>query len=147
RHLMIIKVGGAALNNLVDYPAGVKQRLAAQAEKITVAGILKAIELFIEAQETAKVKETLRMPLELAFAKLTYCGSAGGIAPVAPSAAVNTKPAVAMPAPAAKPQAAQPTASTAPKVTIKAGSLEEIKANWSVLTHEVSRRKMALATY
>ena len=79
RHLMIVKVGGVSLNGLIDYPSGVKQRLATQAEKITIAGILKAIELFIEAQEIAKVMETLRMPLEIAFAKLTYGGTTGNI--------------------------------------------------------------------
>src|SRR5208283_4841148 len=85
RHLMIVKVGGVSLNGLIDYPAGVKQRLAAQAEKITIAGILKAIELFIEAQETAKVMETLRMPLEVAFAKLTYGGASGVISSMPPA--------------------------------------------------------------
>ena len=86
RHLMIVKVGGVSLNGLIDYPSGVKQRLAAQAEKITIAGILKAIELFIEAQETAKVMETLRMPLEVAFAKLTYGGASGVISSTSPVA-------------------------------------------------------------
>lgn len=159
RHLMIVKVGGVSLNGLIDYPSGVKERLAQQAEKITIAGILKAIELFIEAQETAKVMETLRMPLEVAFAKLTFGGSTGVIAnavPVASTAASSAKPAVTT-APAAKPlvqsavvpvpTSAPVRASQAPKVTIKAHSLEEIKSNWNALTHEVSRRKMALATY
>src|SRR5271170_7168862 len=101
RHLMIVKVGGVSLNGLIDYPAGVKQRLALQAEKITIAGILKAIELFIEAQETAKVMETLRMPLEVAFAKLTYGGSTGIIQNVAPVvASVSTaKPVAAVAVP------------------------------------------------
>jgi DNA polymerase-3 subunit gamma/tau len=138
RHLMIVKAGGISLNGLIDYPAGVKQRLAAQAKKITMAGILKAIELFIEAQETSKVMETLRMPLEVAFAKLTY-GGASGVIPATPAAAASAaaKPAVG---PAAVIQ-------TAPKVTIKVESFEDIKTHWNSLTHEVSCRKMALATY
>jgi DNA polymerase-3 subunit gamma/tau len=135
RHLMIVKVGGVSLNGLIDYPSGVKQRLAAQAEKITIAGILKAIELFIEAQETAKVMETLRMPLEVAFAKLTYGGSTGIINSIPPVAASAVKVQV------------QTAAPQAPKVTIKAESLADIEAHWNELTHEVSRRKMALATY
>jgi len=123
RHLMIVKVGGVSLNGLIDYPSGVKQRLAAQAEKITIAGILKAIELFIEAQETARVMETLRMPLEVAFAKLTY-GGASGVIPIIP-----------------------PIAAAKAQVLLKADSFEDIKIHWNELTHEVSRRKMALATY
>jgi DNA polymerase-3 subunit gamma/tau len=147
RHLMIVKVGGVSLNGLIDYPSGVKQRLAAQAEKITIAGILKAIELLIEAQETAKVMETLRMPLEVAFAKLTYGGASGIIPSMPPVAATagSTKP-VAVPAAAAKVQA-QTTTSQALKATIKAESFEDIKAHWNALTHEVSLRKMALAAY
>src|ERR1035438_10891626 len=42
RHLMIVKVGGASLNGLIDYPLGVKERLAIQAEKITSAGRLRS---------------------------------------------------------------------------------------------------------
>ncbi len=141
RHLMIVKVGQASLNALIDYPVAVKQRLQAQAEKITIAGILKAIDLFIEAQETAKVMETLRMPLEVAFAKLTYGGSSGVIpSPSAGSSAAAhaQPPAVDLKKPLASPAAA---AKSQPQ------SFETIKAHWNALTHEVSRRKMALATY
>src|SRR5271168_1257967 len=103
RHLMIVKVGGVSLNSLIDYPSGVKQRLAAQADKITIAGILKAIELLIEAQETARVMETLRMPLEVAFAKLTYGGATGIIPSIPPMATptASTKP-VTLPVAAAQ---------------------------------------------
>src|SRR5207249_4027231 len=31
RHMMIAKIGGAALNDLIDYPKNVKERLASQA--------------------------------------------------------------------------------------------------------------------
>jgi len=146
RHLMIVKVGGASLNALIDYPSGVKERLSLQAEKITIAGILRAIELFIEAQETAKVMETLRMPLELAFAKLTYGGATGVISSTPPVAvaAGSTKPIAA----AVTKAPVQMATVQVPKVTtIKAESFEDIKANWNALTHEVSLRKMALATY
>lgn len=149
RHLMIVKVGGVSLNGLIDYPAVVKQRLAAQADKITMAGILKAIELFIEAQETAKVMETLRMPLEVAFAKLTYGGASGTIPSTSPTAstAASFKPVtVPVAGPSAKASVATAVPQT-PKETLRGESLEDIKAHWNALTHEVSRRKMALATY
>jgi len=140
RHLMIVKVGGVSLNGMIDYPAGVKQRLAAQAEKITIAGILKAIELFIEAQETSRVMESLRMPLEVAFAKLTYGGATGVIA---------STPTVAVSAAGAKViSKVVSTPAPLPKMSvIKVETMEELKAHWNELTHEVSRRKMALATY
>ncbi|MBF0503463.1 MAG: DNA polymerase III subunit gamma/tau [Candidatus Omnitrophica bacterium] len=148
RHLMIVKVGGESLNGLIDYPAAVKQRLQAQAEKITIAGILKAIELFIEAQETSKVMETLRMPLEVAFAKLTYGGSTGIIpqAPTARASGVTPKP-FTVPVAAVKPQL-QTVSGPTSKMTIKADMLEDIKTHWNALVHEISiQKKMALATY
>lgn len=168
RHMMIVKIGGSALSGLIDYPAAVKQRLQGQAEKITVAGILKALELLIEAQETARVMENLRMPLELAFAKLTYGKEvAAAAAPVAAAAsapiarAVVTPAAVqpTMPKPAYKPSApaavvAKPAAAVTPTPTAViapvmtgAVSLEKIQEHWNALTHEVAGRKMSMATY
>jgi len=125
RHMMIIKIGGPALSALVDYPAAVKQRLDLQAQRTTISGILKAIELFIEAQETARVMETLRMPLELAFAKMAYGGQSQ--AQIQPVPVVPVKP-------------------SAPPVSSDM-SLQSIQEQWNALTHEVSRRKMSVATY
>ncbi|MBF0511796.1 MAG: DNA polymerase III subunit gamma/tau [Candidatus Omnitrophica bacterium] len=151
RHLMIVKVGGASLNSLIDYPAGVKQRLDLQAQKITVAGILRAIELLIEAQETARVMESLRMPLEIAFAKLTYGGSSGVIPSVqtsSPQEVVTNTVHVPKLKPVPVPQVTVTSGSGAvPKSTLKVHSLEDIKAHWNALTHEIALRKMSLATY
>ncbi|MBI3601863.1 MAG: DNA polymerase III subunit gamma/tau [Candidatus Omnitrophica bacterium] len=120
RHMMIAKIGGPQLNNLIDYPKAVKERLASQAQRISIGAILKVIELLIEAQETARVMETIRMPLELAFAKITL--SQPSSAPAVP--AVTMKPAA-----------------------VVGLSLSAIQQQWNALTHEVSRRKMSLATY
>ena len=155
RHLMIVKIGGPTLSHLVDYPAAVKQRLQQQAEKITIPGILRAIELFIEAQETARVMETVRMPLELAFAKLTYGGSQPAAVVLAPAAAVSpnviAKPAPAIVVPkAGVPAAPQPSQSSKPAVVVSGGqglNLELVRDQWNAVTHEVSRQRMSLATY
>ncbi|MCK4882669.1 MAG: DNA polymerase III subunit gamma/tau, partial [Candidatus Omnitrophica bacterium] len=88
RHLMVIKVGGKSMGKLVDYPVAIKEMILTQCEKFTLEEILTAINVFIEAQETARVIESVRMPLEVAFAKLTYQGEASGVlqaAPVKPS--------------------------------------------------------------
>lgn len=174
RHMMIIKIGGPALGHLVDYPAAVKQRLHQQSEKITINAILKAIELFIEAQETSRIMETLRMPLELAFAKLAYGGTEAGGTPAAkpvpdqaaplnkiPSKSVHPatvltstakSPGIGVSVPS-KPPAAKAAAVAeevrAPSAPFEAAnaSLEEITRNWNVLTLEISRKKMSLATY
>lgn len=72
RNLMVIKIGGKTLGKLVDYPAAVKDMYLGQCGQFTLKEILKAIDTFIDAQETAIITESVRMPLEVAFAKLTY---------------------------------------------------------------------------
>jgi DNA polymerase III subunit gamma/tau len=74
RNLMVIKIGGKALGRLVDYPTAVKEMYLQQSQKISLADILKAIDIFVEAQDIARITETLRTPLEVAFAKLTFTG-------------------------------------------------------------------------
>lgn len=72
RHLMIIKVGGKALGRLVDYPVDIKEMLLTQCQRFSLKEILKAIDMMVESQETARITESIRMPLEVAFAKFTY---------------------------------------------------------------------------
>ncbi|MBI4309699.1 MAG: DNA polymerase III subunit gamma/tau, partial [Candidatus Omnitrophica bacterium] len=154
RHMMIMKIGGQALGHLVDYPAAVKQRLHQQSENVTMGRILNAIGLFIEAQETSRIMETLRMPLELAFAKLTYGG-----APDTAAAGSPAKPAAAMPQPAPRqivspvpaakhvPAFEHKTAQPQGPLQAQGITLERIRQDWNALTHEISRRKMSAATY
>ena len=174
RHLMIAKVGGATLDKLIDYPKNVKERLAQQSQKIAIAGILKCIEWLIEAQETSRVMETLRMPLEVAFAKMAYSGSAQAVPSVqaapsasapsavaAPSRSVSKTIPAATPTPAAaavRPQVTQaaqpapvePSSPDQADALLAAGdplNLDFIVQHWNELTHEVARVKMSLATY
>ncbi|MBL8012232.1 MAG: DNA polymerase III subunit gamma/tau, partial [Candidatus Omnitrophica bacterium] len=72
RHLMVIKIGGRTLGKLIDYPVVQKEALLNQSQKLSLPEILQGLELLIEAQETARITETQRMPLELAFAKMTH---------------------------------------------------------------------------
>lgn len=72
RHLMIIKIGGKSLGKLVDYPASVKDMFLEQTKKFTLGKIIQSIELLIQSQDIARVTETVRMPLEVTFAKMTY---------------------------------------------------------------------------
>lgn len=159
RHMMVAKIGGPALSHLIDHPAAIKQRLHQQSEKITIGGILKAIDLFIEAQETARVMETLRMPLELAFAKLTLVLNAAtstGTAAVSPAPAAPAASAPKTAIPAAKPAAAinvavERPAPAAAKPAAAAVAVnvpfEAVQEQWNAITHEISRRKMSVATY
>jgi len=78
RHLMVIKVGGKSLGRLVDYPIAIKEMLLKQCGAFSLKEIIKAIDILIESQETARITESVRMPLEVAFAKLTYQEGQGG---------------------------------------------------------------------
>lgn len=72
RHLMIVKLGGKSLSKLIDYPVTQKEMLLEQSQKLSLAEILRGLEQLIEAQDVARITENSRMPLELAFAKMTY---------------------------------------------------------------------------
>jgi DNA polymerase-3 subunit gamma/tau len=72
RHLMVIKIGGKSVGKLIDYPVTQKEMLLEQSQKLSLAEILKSLEYLIEAQDVARITENSRMPLELAFAKMTY---------------------------------------------------------------------------
>ncbi len=87
RNLMIIKIGGKSLGKLVDYPIPIKEMLLKQGESFTLKEIIKTIDLLIEAQEVARITESIRMPLEVAFAKLTYTGEKPAVAPMPERAA------------------------------------------------------------
>jgi len=150
RHLMVIKVGGKALGRLVDYPVVIKERILTQAKQFTLKEILVAIETLINAQETARVTESIRMPLEVAFAKLTYQGETAPLpAPVsAPQKMIKSSSAtVSKPAnPPARDIAAQ-TVDSSSQIIEGNVSFEMIQKSWDSLTHAVSKISMSLATY
>ena len=103
RNLMIIKIGGKSLGRLVDYPVEVKEKYLAQSQLFSLPDILDALESFVRAQEMARITETLRTPLEIAFARLSCPGGEVRGAPGIPPAqsaeaspvvkAAKTKPA------------------------------------------------------
>jgi DNA polymerase-3 subunit gamma/tau len=172
RHLMIIKIGGKALGKLIDYPAAQKDALLVQSQKLSLEDILQTIEIFIEAQEVARITENSRMPLELAFAKMTYRGEgqkAAALAAVKPAPALASRP-----APASQPAAAMSKPSIVDRLKDNKGqavvvsppatedvveeqaqalhddsevTIETIRQVWNALTYEVSREKMSIATY
>ncbi|HPN56802.1 MAG TPA: DNA polymerase III subunit gamma/tau [Candidatus Omnitrophota bacterium] len=109
RNLMIIKIGGKTLGRLVDYPVVVKEKYLAQSQLFSLPKILDAIESFIRAQDMARITETLRTPLEIAFARLSC--PAGQPAPVGGTEAQAPSPAPV----ASKAEKAKPVKKTALK--------------------------------
>ncbi|NTV30032.1 MAG: DNA polymerase III subunit gamma/tau [Candidatus Omnitrophica bacterium] len=119
RHLMVMKVGGKQLESLIDYPKAFKETLFNQAGKFNIQTILRAIDLLIEAQETARITESPRIALELTLAKLT-CAEAvpAAVPPSRPAAAGQPAPASAAHARPAAAPVTRPAPAVAPK-TVK----------------------------
>lgn len=175
RHLMVVHIGGSDLKHLVDYPGSIKERLWKQSQEFDLPGILKAIDTLIKAQEDARITESLRMPLEVALAKLTFSENLDTAVP-----SVNVAPAkqpAPQPRPAAKPRLKENTGSAAVISTAKASpplakpepageegededvppavempdpvdqDIAHVQKVWDVLTSAVSKEKMSVATY
>ena len=150
RHLMIAKVGGPSLNELIDLPKLIKQRLSEQANKISLQAIIKSIDIFIEAQDTARVMDNWRLPFEIAFAKLTFSPTVNqGV--VTPSASLEVKVNKSSIAAINKPVVSKPVASepVVQALTLADGAIDfnTIVTHWNALTHEVSQQKMSLGSY
>ena len=173
RHLMIIKLAGTSvarikeMGKLVDYPGEIKDLLLRQSHLFELKEILTAVDIFIEAQETSRITESERTPLEIAFAKLTlFLNRPPGEERPAPDKAgaynpgdmIKNQRGQVNPLPdshsadsdeeqepeelgAADPSLAQATRKDVPL------SLETVQSSWSDLTHAVSRERMSLATY
>ncbi len=173
RHLMVIKVGGQSLSKLIDYPATFKEMLWEQSKNITLQRILHAIDAFIEAQENARITESIRTPLEVALAKLTFEDNEAQPAkpititpqPAPKSVSPVSKPVVTASDSPVKASASNPSsvggasvvkaeslksAATAPLIQpISAGSFDVslLLKEWDKLTHAVSKHKMSTASY
>lgn len=74
RNLMVVKVGGKSMGKLIDYPVAVKEMFLSRSKDFTLKDILDSIDMLVLAQESARITESIRMSLEVAFAKLTYQG-------------------------------------------------------------------------
>ncbi len=162
RNLMVIKVGGKSLGSLVDYPIATKELLLTQASAFSLQEILSAIDAFLEAQDLARTLDSMRIPFELAFAKLTYRKE------------IKFEPAVKQPAPKSTPapspfeminnKKGQVDFSQKPVIESNAEDLslgadikiraenealtiELVKQFWNAITHAVSRERMSTATY
>ena len=145
RNLMIIKIGGKSLGRLVDYPVEVKEQYLRHADDFALTDILQAIDGLIESQDIARVTETMRTPLEIAFAKLTYAGhdaASSAVPPKAPvkasakSAAMATPKSAPPPKPRSQPAAAlknqrgeaavAPTATSIPNESLEEDDVEAL---------------------
>jgi len=159
RNLMIMKVGGQTLSKLVDHPVVVKERLVSQAQEFSLPGILKAIESLVQSQEVSRIMDSARIPLEVAFAQLTY--QAGKeVLPSLPKP-LPEKPAVALKniltskkgavdfLPADEDDIPEPFVSAVEPVPSSTETLDlnRVKKAWDAITYAISREKMSVATF
>ncbi len=173
RNLMVLGVGGAALSRLVDYPVAVKEQYLEQAGLLSTAQILKTIDLLIEAQETARITQSWRIPLEIAFMKATtavsgqpvkkkdapvkmspgQCAEGEGFSPVQVLSSQKKRVDLS----GASPDGQESGRSEDDDLTLGSEAeqlmaetirldLAQIKKSWNALTYAVSREKMSLAT-
>ena len=174
RHLMVVHIGGTDLKHLVDYPGSIKERLWKQSQEFDLPMILKAIDTLIKAQEDARITESLRMPLEVALAKLTFSENLDAAVPSVKTS--RAQPAPSKPRPAAKPRLNEKTGSAAVVPAPKASpppadpppvddegeedlppeiempdpveqDIQHVQKVWDVLISAVSKEKMSVATY
>jgi len=172
RHLMVVKVGGQPLSRLVDYPVAIKEMLLAQAQRYSLEEILKAIDIFVEVQDIARVMDSFQIPLEVALARLTFSPSAEkGVAAIEKKAVLPEPVVVSRIAnqkghldfsldPAAQASAENPHARndfesedevprpvSEPVVVADAMTLEHVQKIWDAITFAISRERMSVATY
>lgn len=172
RHLMIMKVGGKALGGLVDYPLAAKEMLLVQSQGFTLAEIIKAIEIFVQCQENTRAIDSLRIPLELAMAQLTYRMESKGVVTGPPKITAQAKEAEGKNVPSnAEARFTSPVNILTNKkgfVGLPAGeddlslglpkeserattaeplTLDAVKRSWDAVTHAISREKMSVATF
>lgn len=145
RNLMVAKIGGRLLEGLLDLPEEVKEKILKQSESFSLKEILSAIELLISVREMGRILDSLRIPLEMAIAKLTYSA--------AETPVVKSKPAtseVGHTPPKDNPkveQAENDTISQAEDKIAALISLEKINQIWNEFIHKIGKIKMSVATY
>lgn len=158
RHLMIIKIGGKNLGRLVQVPIHVKEKFLDRCGLWSLEAILKVIDQLIEVQETARVTESMRIPFEIALARLTYQPGAFQVkessSTIANAAAIKQKfsPVEVLKSEKGQIDLTHHQKDMPQEVPLKVESpsnfdLNHIKSSWDTITHAISKEKMSVATY
>jgi DNA polymerase-3 subunit gamma/tau len=176
RNFMVVKTGGKdaeklkELEKLLDYSKAYKEALVRTADKISLPEILSGIEILVRAQDDARVMESSRLALEIAFARIASlsAGVAPMTKPAAPVASVRpVDPAASSQVLYPKPLPAAPKPAPAGGITknnkgavsiepipilpndnaLPGPKLEDIRREWHALTFAVSKKKISVGTY
>jgi len=197
RHVMVLNLAGSSIDKikemgrLVDYPGEIKDQFLRQARLVSLPEVLAVIDILIEAQDIARVTESERAPMEIAFARIAMTLNRESTdAAAGPDAATQRADAEKLFAPGSmmRNEKGQVNASDRPsdsespdacvepqpEVTLSESDgsaavgvsdcgvpeaespqvavsvpddASKLRAQWSALTHAVSRERMSLATY
>jgi DNA polymerase III subunit gamma/tau len=166
RNLMVAKVTREN-SRLIDLPTDVCQKLLEQARALSLEEIFNCFSVLVNAQETAKRMESLRIPLEISLVRLCLVKPAASASPVAnfttpavgqhksiptPGAGMGNKPAAApfkkeepkklSTTPGVGQQKATPTPGAGNPV-----SFEQITQVWHEIVQNTSKLKISIGNY
>jgi len=146
RNLMIARIGGKLLEGLLDLPDELKEKILKQSQSFSLKEILSTIELLISAREMGRIMDSLRIPLEMVIAKLTYKSEVN--TPVAKNAEVKAAVEKIIKEESVVPSAVEAdTISQAEDKMVTVVTLERINGMWNEFIHRMSKIKMSVATY
>lgn len=147
RNLMVAKITQAD-QRLVDLPQDICQKLLEQSSKISLEEIFFSFNTLINAQETAKRMESLRIPLEIGLVKLAQDKKPptqnAAAAVHKETHAVKGHPVSDVPAQHAERKHAQENKSTHPVIH---KNIEDIHDAWENIINSLGKIKMSVATY
>jgi len=113
RNLLVSRTGG--LESLLDFPASLRERFAAQAAKCSVKFLFDALSAVSQCESGFRTSTNQRLHVEYALLRLSFLTAAPAQESVAPKSAPAPKPEQPAPAPKAEPAPAQKPEQPAPK--------------------------------
>jgi DNA polymerase-3 subunit gamma/tau len=113
RNLLVSRTGG--LESLLDFPASLRERFAAQAAKCSVKFLFDALSAVSQCESGFRTSTNQRLHVEYALLRLSFLTAAPAQESVAPKSAPAQKPEQPAPAPKAEPAPAQKPEQPAPK--------------------------------
>ncbi|MBF0484563.1 MAG: DNA polymerase III subunit gamma/tau [Candidatus Omnitrophica bacterium] len=153
RNLMIVKIGQTKLGSMIDYPSNIKTLFLEQSNKFLLKQIITAIDIFIQASEMARITESFRLPLEVAFAKLTYQADKDAQNIVQPAPARKAAPTVKFEPVEEKKTPISILSNNKGHIDIIGNdeptvlTIKDIKQKWGAVTAAISKKKMSVATF
>ena len=113
RNLLVSRTGG--LESLLDFPASLRERFAAQAAKCSVKFLFDALSAVSQCESGFRTSTNQRLHVEYALLRLSFLTAAPAQESVAPKSAPAPKPEQPAPAPKAEPAPAPKPEQPAPK--------------------------------